>query len=116
MAAMSTTLTEWASGSNSKIWTTSGHTVVMPKQVIQLRRIPAVNASNPVAHNEIIVSQADQDADGNVLAPRVQFKFIWRVPLERVDADVTTAALAVIRDIVASDEVTAAVSSFNFVK
>ena len=43
MAAMTTVLTDFSQSGNSRTRTTSGHTAVKPKLVIEKRRVPEGN-------------------------------------------------------------------------
>lgn len=101
MAAMTTVLTEFSTTGNSRTSTTSGHTALNPKIVIEKRRVPEGNQS--VAEFSAKVIQATEDSEGNVLSQKVSFEAIVRYPLLGQSAEITSA-LAVFRDIVASDD------------
>lgn len=101
MAAMTTALTEFADNGNSRTYTYTGHTVQKPHLVIQRRRVPSGNQA--VAEDVVQVLSGTVDADGKALAARVSFEVKVRRPLDGAAADVT-AALAVFRDIIGSDE------------
>lgn len=101
MAAMTTALTEFSTLGDSRTYTTSGHTSSKPKLVVQKRKVPVGNAT--VAESSITVVHATEDPDGNVLPQKVSFGITVRSPINGDAADVT-AALAIIRDIVAGDE------------
>jgi hypothetical protein len=101
MAAMSTALTEFSQNGNSRTSTITGHTAVEPKLVIEKRRVPEGGQS--MAEYSFKVVEATTDVDDIVLPQKVTFECIVRYPLLG-DAAIVTAALAVIRDIVAGDE------------
>lgn len=101
MAAMTTTLTEFANNGNSRTSTTSGHTAVKPKLVIEKRRVPEGN--QVIAEYSCKVVQATEDADGLILSQKVTFEAIVRYPLLG-EAATIAAALVIFRDIVAGDE------------
>lgn len=101
MAAMTTALTEFSQSGNSRTSTTSGHTSVSPKLVIEKRRVPEGNQT--MIEYSCKVVHATVDADGLTLSQKVSFEAAVRYPVAGQAADVT-AALAVFRDIIAGDE------------
>lgn len=111
MAAMSTALTQFANTGDSRTWTTTGHTVQTAKVVVMKRKVPS--GSNPVAEISVAVVHSTKDAENIVLPSKVNFTITVRTPVQGQTADVT-AALAIIRDIVASDNFGASVTSQNF--
>lgn len=114
MAAMSTSLTGFSNNGNSRTYTvTATHTAAKPRLVIQTRKVPAGNQT--VLENRISVIYATTDAAGNVIPDRDSFQVIHRRPINGQAAD-DTAALAVLRDIVASDEFTAMTTTQNLIK
>lgn len=113
MAALATSLTEFADNADSRTYTVTGHTVTKPKLVIQRRKVPS--SISGVAESSIRVVYGTVDSSGATLQQRVSFEIICRTPVQGAAADVA-AALVVIRDIVACDEYTALVSSQGWVK
>lgn len=113
MAAMSTALTHFSTDGDSRTWTTSTHTVGKPRLVIQKRKVPVGN--QVVAETTLSVIHATVDAAGVTLPQKVTFSATYRTPITGATGD-TTAALAIFRDIVASDEFGAAVTGQLFVK
>lgn len=113
MAAFTTVLKEYRDSGDLRVWTISGHTALDPYIVTQTRREPA--ASNANLETTIKVAKGTQDADGNLLASRVVFSATVKYPKQGQSADVT-AALAVFRDLVASDEFTDATNTLNYVQ
>lgn len=101
MAAMTTVLTEFSNNGNSRTSTTVGHTALKPKLVIEKRRVPEGNQQ--MAEFAAKVVHATEDANGLVLPNKVSFEAIIRYPLNGASADVT-AALAIFKDIVSSDD------------
>lgn len=97
MVAMTTALTTFSQGT----YTTSGHTVQKPKLVLQKRRVPT--GSQVVAEDTITVLHGAEDSDGTVLDSKIAFTVTVRRPKDAIAADIS-AALAIIRDIVANDE------------
>lgn len=112
MASYTTTLTEHNSGDNMKVWSIDGHSALDPKLLIQKRRNPA----NPSANLETTVSvvQQTEDADGIVLPSRVVAEVRFKYPKLGQSADVT-AVLALLREYVACDEFTTAVTDQAYI-
>lgn len=113
MPALATSLTEYSDESNSRTYTVSGHTVAKPKLVLQKRKVGTPGAASSVDDLQVIFGAAD--ASGAILPGRIAFTISVRRPVEAVSAD-TAAALAVVRDIVASDEFAAMVNTQNYIK
>lgn len=101
MAAMTTVLSVFSYNGNARTSTTSGHTAVKPKLVIEKRRVPEGNQT--VAEYSMKVVHATTDVDGAVLSNKVSFDCVVRYPLLGDSSDIA-AALAVFRDIIAGDE------------
>lgn len=101
MAAMTTALVEFANNGNSRTSTTSGHTAIRPKLVIEKRRVPEGN--QVISEYSCKVVHATVDADSLVLSQKVTFEAIVRYPVLGASADIA-AALVIFRDIVAGDE------------
>lgn len=111
MAAMTTALTEFSNNGNSRTYTLSGHSALVPKLVLQKRRVPV--GSQTVAEDTITVLSATTDADSAVIPQRVTFSVTVRRPVEGDAADVT-AMLAVFRDVIAGDEFANTVATQEF--
>jgi len=103
MAAMTTALTEFADNGNSRTFTYTGHTAAEPRLVIQRRKTGT--GSNTVLEDTLQVVSSTEDSAGSILDSKVVFSANLRRPIQGIAADVT-AALAIFRDIVASDEYT----------
>lgn len=110
MAAMTTVLTEYANNGNSITFTTSGHSAVAPKLVLQRRR--EAGNGRVVAEVEITVLHGTTDVDSNPIAERVAMSVKSRFPITGKTTD-RDAVLAILRDIVAGDEFAASVASLN---
>jgi hypothetical protein len=113
MAARATSFVEFASNGNSKTYQLPGHTIAQPRLAIQRRKI-ATNVDG-VADDSIRVVYGTKDEADLPLAARTSFEVIVRRPANGVTGDVTSA-LAVFRDVVASDEFTATVTSQSWSK
>lgn len=113
MAVMTTALTEFSDNGNSRTYTYTGHTASEPRLVLQKRRVPAGNQS--VVEDTITVLSSTEDSAGDLLSSNVTFSVTIRRPKNGISADVT-AALAIIRDIVAGDEFTNTVNTQEWLK
>lgn len=113
MAAMSTALTEFSDNGNSRTYSLSGHTAVSPRLVIQKRRVPV--GGQVMAEMSVKTVYATTDVDGNVLPQKPSIETIISYPVNGTYTDVE-AALVIHRDIIASDEYTAAASSQNWLE
>jgi hypothetical protein len=113
MAAMTTALVVFSNTANSRLYTAPSHTVVKPAIVVQRRRVPT--SADGLAHNELNVSFGTTDADGNPLDRKWFFGATARGPVNG-DADDRTAALALFREMVASDEFATMILTQNYIK
>lgn len=113
MPAMATVVTEFSDSANSRTYTVSGHTVAKPKLVLQKRKVGEIDGAS--SSDTVSIVYGTQDAAGAYLPARVVMEVTVRRPVDGIAADVT-AALAVLRDIVASDEFTAVTTSQNYLK
>lgn len=113
MAAMSTTLVEFNNALNSKSWYSSTHTAQKPRLVLEKRKVPTGNQT--VMEDTITVLHSTVDADGAILPQKVTLTATIRRPSDGAAADMT-AALAIFRDIVASDEFTLVTTLQKMVK
>lgn len=111
MPAITTTLTEYSDNGNSRTYSVTGHTAVKPFLVIQKRVAPA--ALEGSAEFSFRIVKGTTDVDGAVIASRNSAEVIVRQPYQG-DSDDSTATLNLLKEIVASDEFAAAVSSLNF--
>jgi hypothetical protein len=113
VATFSTVITDHQNYGDQKIWTVAGHTALDPYLVIQKRRSPSNPSSN--LEDTLSVVKQTEDVGGVVLPARILFEAKVKRPKLGQSADVT-AALAVFRDFVASDEFGAIVTSQAWVK
>lgn len=108
MAGMTTVLTELSANGNSRTFYYTGHTMSEPRLVIQKRKVPA--GATGTGEDLFQVISSTEDASGELLTSKVLFEAKVRRPSNGITGDVT-AALAIFRDIVASDEFTAMVNT-----
>lgn len=113
MAGMTTSLTVFSNTANSRLYTAPAHTVTKPQVVVQRRRVP--QNSSGLAHNELNVSFGAVDGDGNPLDRKWFFGSTVRGPANGDTTD-RDAALALFREIVASDEFAAMITTQNYIK
>lgn len=112
MGALVTAFTEFADNGDSRTYTTSGHSASKPKLVIQKRKVPTGNLT--MAEYSVGVVHGVNDADGAVMSQKVSHTVVSRYPINADPTDlasVIAASLVIIKDVVQSDEWTAAVSS-----
>jgi hypothetical protein len=112
MAAMSTTLTEFSDRENARTYLYPGHTVALPRLVIQKRKVPV--ATTDLASNMLSVVFGCEDAAGSVLERKGAIEVTNRYPANCAAADLA-AALVVFRDIVNSDEFATMITSQAYV-
>lgn len=113
MASFATVISEFSDKENARTYMVTGHTVQKPKLLIQKRRVPPTPQA--ASQSTLTVVYGTLDADGLPLASKVAFAADVRYPANGTAADVT-AALAVFRDFVASDEFTSMVNSQAYVQ
>lgn len=113
MAGFTTSISEFSDKENHRTYMVAGHTVQAPRLVIQKRKVPATAAASAESH--LMVVFGTKDAEELPLASKIVFDAGVRYPADGAPGDVT-AALAVYRDFVASDEFTAMVISQAYVK
>lgn len=111
MAAMSTALTVFSGVGNTRTSTLTGHTAFKPKILIEKRRVPEGN--QVVGEYSFKVVEATTDANDVILSNKVSFEAIYRAPVNGNVAE-TNAALAVFRDVVASDDFANSVATQNW--
>lgn len=108
MAAMSTALTLLTSNGNGRKYFYTGHIMAEPRLVIQTFKEAA--SATSFGEDVMKVVSSTEDANGDLLTGKVSLEAKVRRPANGIAGDVT-AALAVFRDIVASDEFTAMVTA-----
>jgi hypothetical protein len=113
MASFTTTISEFSDKENHRTYAITGHTVQTPRLVIQKRKVPSSSSAN--AETELMVVFGTSDAEGVPLSAKVAFSANVRYPANGDSADVS-AALAVFRDFVASDQFTVLVNSQGYVQ
>lgn len=113
MGALATALTEFSDNGDSRTYTTAGSTASSPKLVIEKRKVPV--GGQTVAEFSCAVVHGTADSDGLVLQQKVSLTATGRYPIDGDAADLA-AALVIFRDIVASDEFEASLTSQNWVE
>lgn len=111
MASFTTVMSEFNDVSNARTFSVSGHSTVVPKLVIQKRKVAA--SATASAQSQIDVVYGTNDVNGVPLSSKVVMSAIVRNPLNGTSTD-TDAALVVFRDLVASDEFTIMVNSQDY--
>jgi len=111
MAGMTTALTVFAENGNARTNTYTGHTALKPKLVLEKKR--PIEGNNSVAEYRAIILAATVDANGLVLPSKVSFDVTVRYPALGQSSDIT-AALAILRDIIASDDFANSVTTLNW--
>lgn len=101
MAAMSTALQLIEISGGKFTYTTSGHTVLKPKVVVGIHKAPT--GRQVMSDFTVVVSHATEDADGAVLAEKSAITVTARQSIHGQATDMT-AVLAIVKDIVNSDE------------
>lgn len=113
MASFVTSMSEFSDSENRRTYAVDGHTVQLPKLVIQRRTVP--KSTSAVGESQLQVIYGTTDADAVPLASKVGFSAIVRYPNNGAASDVN-AALTVFRDLVASDEFAAMVTGQTYIK
>lgn len=109
MAAMSTALTFFSRLGDKVTYILSGHTNQTPKVVVCTRKVPV--GKQTTGGYTMTVSYGVDDSDGNMLPDKASFQVVHSWPQKAAATTERDAALAVFRDIIASDEFTSAVST-----
>lgn len=119
MASLTATLTEFADNGNSRTYTAASHSASKPKLVVESRIVPTGNQT--MAEFSVkTVHGVDNDTGDGVASQKVSMEAKVRYPVLGVDtsdlATIVAAALVLFRDLVASDEFGASVTSQNWVE
>jgi hypothetical protein len=101
MAALATLRERYGSTLTTEQYELPGHTVQKPRLFLQKRTVAPSPTS--VAQHTASVIQGTEDADGNIIAPKIVIGCNARVPVQVLDSD-TDLAVADFRAFVASDE------------
>lgn len=101
MADMTTTLYDYSDNGNSRNFRLSGHTVQKPQLVLQRRKAPT--GEQTIAEDEVTVYYGTENSDGDLLSGRIMLSVKLRRPIDGIAADLD-AAVVVLRDFVASDQ------------
>lgn len=103
MAAMTTVLTVFNTDNNVVTYTTTGHTPQEPRLVIQKRKV--ASSVDGVSETSVKGVYGTTDSAGDVLPQKHSIEVIVRGPVKGDAAD-ATALLTMMRDVIASDEMT----------
>lgn len=115
MAAMSTALTVFSTlGDTRTYYVTASHTVIKPKLILQKRKVP--QGGQTMAEQALSVVYATDDAAGAVLPQKISIVATARVPADRQDDVELDLAIALFRDMVASDEFVSAIKTLGYLK
>lgn len=114
MTQMSTSLTEFSTAGNTRTYTAPGHTTLAPRLLIQKRKL-AANADG-VAETTLKVVYGLTKSDGSPVAQKVTYEVVGRSPLIGIGSAANTGALALLRDLVNSDEFESAFLTQNWVQ
>lgn len=113
MASIATALVEFSDNGNSRTYTAPGHLALKPRIVTQKRVVATTATSVPEDTLEVVYGTTD--VDGAILAPKIGISARVRRPVQGLPADVASA-LALFREIVASAEFEAMITTQNWVK
>lgn len=113
MPTIGTPLVDFSDAGNTRTYAAPSHNVRKPSLVQQRRRVPASLEAS--AETSVKVIQGTQDEAGKALASKYSFEVVARGPVNGLAAD-QTAALALFREIVASEEFAAAVQKQVWLK
>jgi hypothetical protein len=114
MSTITSALVEYADNGNSRTYVAPDHTALRPRLVIQRRKV--AGKAGEVAETSIRVVMTQVDANGLTLAAKRTVEVIDRSVVGGVDTAVEAASLALIREIVASDEFAAAITGQLWIK
>jgi hypothetical protein len=101
MTTIVTPLKAFSTTGNVTTYAAPQHTIAEPRLVIQKRAVPSTAAG--VAQTSVKVVYGTSDASDMPIAQRISFEAIGRLPVMANDTDVDNA-IALYREIVASDE------------
>jgi len=113
MAAMTTVLTVTDIQSGKFTYSTSGHTAQKAKIVVGNHRVPTGN--QVMAEFSFSVLHSTEDDDGIILPQKAGITVSCRQPINGQSTDMD-AVVAIVRDIVASDEFANSVSTLEPLK
>jgi len=108
MAVMTTALTEMINNGTSRTYRTAAHTVAAPRLVIQKVKFPPTPTG--VAEDSIRIVFGTVDAQGAPNTSKISMEVTIRRPAD-ANADHVSAAKALLRDFVASDQLDNVVNS-----
>lgn len=113
MAIIATNLVDYSDNGNVRTYAAPGHTVNLTRLVQQRRKIPSTPQAS--AESSIRVVYGTSDANNVPLAAKYSFDVVGKGPVNGNASD-QAAALALLREIVNSDEFAAAIASQLWIK
>lgn len=113
MASFTTVIKEFDDKSNHRTYSLPNNTVQQPKLLVQKRKTAATPEA--LAEDRLMVVYGTSDPDGLPLAKKIVFEADVRRPANALAADIT-AAKALFREFVASDEFDDIVDSSDYVQ
>jgi len=113
MAVMTTVLKVFNDSSNTRTYTTPAHTAGLPRIVLQKRKVPT--GSQVMLEDSVATFYATKDALNVVMPQRISLGATVRRPLGYTAADLTSA-LALFREMIASDEFANMVNNQDYYK
>lgn len=102
MASMTTVLSEFRDSGDERTYALASHSIAKPRLVLQRRKVAAGSAGS-LSEDQISVLYGTENSDGDLLKSRILFTATLRRPFDGAAADVSSA-LALFREVVASDE------------
>lgn len=109
MAAMTTVLERYNTDNNFVSYLISGHTPQKPR-LLQERRKPATNIVNGVYESSVKGVYGTVDGNGDYIPSKYTFEVIVRSPVNGTTTD-RDALVAMMEDVITSDEMDSLVSS-----
>jgi hypothetical protein len=118
MAGLSATLTEFADNGNSRTYIVAGHTATAPRLVLQKRTVPSGNQI--MTEFGVTVLRGVEDPEGAIMPQKASMGALVRYPVIGSAPTPLAADLAemltLFRDVVASDEFGASITSLGWVE
>lgn len=112
MPSMTSPLVTFSDNGNSRTFTTTGHTLKKPKVLKQSRVVP--QGASVIATNQFAGTFGTEDDDGIALKERDSFNLTVRTAINGQTTD-ATALVALLKDLVNSDEFADALETQNFI-
>lgn len=114
MAAQTTALTEYSTVGNTRTSMLSTH--LSTKAALCIEKRSNISSKSRVIEKKFTLVHGVDDSNGEVLAEKLAFEAVVRVPMYMDDATVMTAAKAAFLDIVNGDEFAASITNAGWLK